>query len=375
VPIIGGGRLSGRAGRYTMGLISIRSDDEPTVAAQATTFNVMRLKRDVFGRSNIGALITHRSNAVAGNGSNAVYGVDGQFAHGFLNVNTYLAKSQTPALQGHDLSYRAQLDYNADRYGLELERLVVEDNFNPEVGFMRREDFRRNYARARFSPRPKQVRLIRKYTYEGSFEYDTDNANDLQSRYTRGIFKLDFQSGDSVSIEHMQTLERIDRPFIISESDNLVVPVGTYEFGNTIAQYTLGAQHRLAGTATFESGTFYGGYKKTAGLTGRLEVTVPFAIEPTISFNWLDLPQGRALAKLVSTRATYTMTTRMYMSALIQYSSTTTALTSSVRFRWEYIPGSELFVVYSEGRDTFPIHGTALENRGFVVKVNRLLRF
>ena len=377
VPIIGGGRLSGRAGRYTMGLISIRSDDfdDPTVSAVATTFNVMRVKRDVFGRSNIGALVTHRSNAVLGNGSNVVYGMDAQLAHGFTNVNAYVARSQTPGLHGKDLSYRTQLDYNADRYGLELERRVVDDNFNPEVGFMRREDFRRNYARARFSPRPKQVRVIRKYTYEGSFEYDTDNSNALQSRYGRGYFKLDFQSGDSVSVEQIQTLERIDRPFVISEADNLFIPRGTYEFGNTITQYTLGAQHRLAGTMTYETGSFYGGYKNTASLTGRVEVTVPFAIEPTISFNWLDLPQGQALAKVVSTRTTYTITPRMYMSALIQYTSTTTALTSSVRFRWEYIPGSELFVVYSEGRDTFPVHGTALENRGFVVKINRLLRF
>ena len=69
------------------------------------------------------------------------------------------------------------------------------------------------------------------------------------------------------------------------------------------------------------------------------------------------------------------MTTRMYLSALIQYSSTTTALSSNVRFRWEYVPGSELFVVYSEGRDTFPVRRTDLENRGFVVKINKLLRF
>jgi hypothetical protein len=151
--------------------------------------------------------------------------------------------------------------------------------------------------------------------------------------------------------------------------------VGTYQFGNTVTQYTLGAQHRLAGTATWETGSFYGGTKQTASLTGRFEVTIPFAIEPTVSLNWIDLPQTKVLAKLVSTRATYTMTPRMYMSALIQYSSTTTSLTSSVRFRWEYIPGSELFVVYSEGRDTFPVRRVDLENRGFVVKVNRLFRF
>jgi hypothetical protein len=36
---------------------------------------------------------------------------------------------------------------------------------------------------------------------------------------------------------------------------------------------------------------------------------------------------------------------------------------------------SELFVVFSEGRSTFPERGTELQNRGLVVKVNRLLRF
>jgi hypothetical protein len=375
VPIVGGARLSGRAGRYTVGLLDIRSDDAPSFGALATNFSVVRVKRDILRRSNIGALVTHRSNAIAGNGANAVYGIDGQYARQFLSINAYLAKSQTPGLNGRDLSYRTQLDYNADRYGLELERLVVDDNFNPEVGFMRREDFRRNFAKVRFSPRPKQVRLIRKYTYEGSFEYDTDNQNKLESRYFRGLFKLELQSGDSISVEQQRTLERIDIPFPISESDRLSVPVGTYEFDNTVAQYTLGAQHRLAGTATYEAGSFYGGHKQTAGLTGRLEVTVPFAIEPTVSFNWLDLPEGRILAKLMSTRFTYTMTPRMYLSALLQYSSTTTSLTSSVRFRWEYIPGSELFVVYQEGRDTFPVRRTDLENRGFIVKVNRLFRF
>ena len=141
-----------------------------------------------------------------------------------------------------------------------------------------------------------------------------------------------------------------------------------------MAAYFLGPS-TASGTATFETGTFYGGHKKTAGLSGRLEVTVPFAIEPTISFNWLDLPQGRALAKLVSTRATYTMTTRMYMSALIQYSSTTTALTSSVRFRWEYIPGSELFVVYSDGRNTLGSGYPDLLNRTLAFKITRLVRF
>ena len=71
------------------------------------------------------------------------------------------------------------------------------------------------------------------------------------------------------------------------------------------------------------------------------------------------------------------MTPRMFVAALVQYASSTTSLSTNLRFRWEYHPGSELFVVYTEGRDTLPPTGTAsaLENRGFVVKINRLIRF
>ena len=49
-----------------------------------------------------------------------------------------------------------------------------------------------------------------------------------------------------------------------------------------------------------------------------------------------------------------------------------------MRLRWEYSPGSELFVVYNEDRDTdslMPDRFAELRNRAVVVKVNRLFRF
>ncbi len=48
------------------------------------------------------------------------------------------------------------------------------------------------------------------------------------------------------------------------------------------------------------------------------------------------------------------MTPRMFVAALVQYSSSNTSLSTNLRFRWEYQPGSELFVVYTEGRTTLP---------------------
>jgi len=376
VPIIGGARLTGKAGPYSLGLVNIHTDDEPTASAQATGFTALRLRRDVLGRSNIGVIATHRSNALAAEEANTVVGADALFTfHQFLNISTYVAKSQTPGLRGGDVSYRAQTEYTGDRYGFEVERLVVGDHFNPEIGFMRREDFRQSFALARFSPRPRRANLIRKYTYEASLNYITDNQNTLESRELKGVFQVDLQSGDVVAAEYTRNFELVERRFTISETDGVRIPLGTYDFYNVKGSYQLGGQHRLSGTTALEVGTFYGGDKKTVSFTGRADVTIPLTIEPTISLNWIDLPADSVLTTLISARTTYTMTPRMFVSALVQYTSTQSVLSVNVRFRWEYLPGSELFLVYTEGRDTFPVGRLDLQDRGVVVKINRLLRF
>jgi hypothetical protein len=97
-------------------------------------------------------------------------------------------------------------------------------------------------------------------------------------------------------------------------------------------------------------------------------------MEPGLSVNWVDLDEGRFTTKLASMRATVPLTSRSFISALIQYNSSANAFSNSIRFRWEYQPGSELFVVFSEGRNTSGVGFPQLESRGFIVKINRLFR-
>ena len=65
----------------------------------------------------------------------------------------------------------------------------------------------------------------------------------------------------------------------------------------------------------------------------------------------------------------------MFASALLQYNSSDESIAANIRFRWEYIPGSELFVVFNEQRDTDARVFPALANRAVIVKINRLFRF
>lgn len=155
----------------------------------------------------------------------------------------------------------------------------------------------------------------------------------------------------------------------------MVLPVGGYGFGEISGSYQLGPQRKVAGTFDAAYGSFYSGNRTQAGYTGRMEITSQLAVEPRISINWVDLPEGSFTAKLVSARTTYTLSPRMFVGALVQYNSSNEVLTSNIRFRWEYQPGSDLFVVFSEGRDTLAPGFPGLQNRGFVVKFTRLFRF
>ena len=86
------------------------------------------------------------------------------------------------------------------------------------------------------------------------------------------------------------------------------------------------------------------------------------------------MPWGRGHNNLVSSRLTYTLSPRMFVSALVQYQSRTDSVSTNARFRWEYRPGSELFVVYNDGRNTLTRGIPDIQNRSFVVKVTRLFQ-
>jgi Domain of unknown function (DUF5916) len=375
IPIDAGGRLSGRVGRYSLGLIDINTGAEQSLGAPSTNFSVARVKRDILRRSAIGAIYTGRSDAPAGAGGNVAYGVDGTFAFfGNLNINSYWAKTDSRASNRGDSSYRAQLDYGGDRYGLQLERLVVGQNFNPGVGFVRRADMQRWVGEARFSPRPRNNRVVRRYSYSVGYAQIGDHLGRLQNRDRSLAFDTEFQNADRVGASYANSYEFLPSPFTIAPGVRL--PVAGYATDNVRVTYTRSIRHRIAGTTSVEQGSFYSGRKTTLGFTGgRVNAHARLSVEPSYTVNWVDLTQGSFSTHLLGSRITYTPTGLMFFSTFVQYNSSNSTFAVNSRLRWEYRPGSELFVVFNEDRDTRALGFPRLNNRAFIVKVNRLMRF
>ena len=375
VPIRAGGRLTGRTGAYSLGVLSIQTDGAPASGRPATNFSVVRIKRDVLRRSAIGVLATRRSGDGGTGGANLTYGLDGTFAFfDNLTVNTFWARTRTAGLVGDDTSHRAQLNYNADRYGLQLEHLAVGANFNPEIGFVRRDDMRRTFGEFRFSPRLPSVASVRRLSWTGSVNYIENGAGFLETRKQTGEFAIEFQNIDRLSVSHTRSYELLTRSFPIAPG--ISVSRGEYRFEETALRLNLGQQRPVAVNLGVSHGSFFDGNKTTFSATrGRVKLMNQFSVEPTYSLNRVRLGGGDFTTHLLGTRATYTISPLVFLSAFVQYSSSSELVATNARLRWEYRPGSELFVVYNEQRDARASGFPDATNRAFIVKVNRLFRF
>jgi hypothetical protein len=379
VPIDVGGRLTGKVGAWGVGILNIQTGDESVSASPSTNFTVARIKRDILRRSTIGAMFTNRNQLTSNQpGDNRAYGVDAAF--GFyqnIALGGYYARTDTTDLEGDNESYQAKFDWVPDRYGIRTEVLKVGSAYNPEVGFLRRSDFTRSFGSARFSPRPANMRAVRKFTYEANFEYYENGAGAVESRQSQGRFNVEFDNSDVFNIEANANYDLLVRPF--SPAPGHPIPVGGYHYNDLVMSYNLGAQRRLSGNIGLQIGEYYNGTIKALSFSqGRFAILKQFSVEPRFSINRIELPTGDFTQKQVGARTDYGFSPRMFASALLQYSSVDRTFSSNVRFRWEYRPGSEFFVVWTDEENTNPLdprERLELRNRAFVVKMTRLFRF
>jgi len=388
VPINVGGRLTGKLGKFAIGLMNIGTSGDAALKAEPTNFTVVRVKRDILQRSSIGAMITNRSVAASGTGTNAVYGLDGAFLLSqALTAGAYWAQSQTTGVHTDNQSYQGRLDYSVDRFGAKAEYLSVGGNFDPQVGFRRRSDINRSFGEVRFSPRPRSQAIVRKFTGTASGEYVENSAGLVETRIWRGHFDTEFASSDVAGFDVTRNYEFLRRPFTPAGSSAAIAP-GGYPFSDVALSYTFGAQRRASGTIRAQAGQFYDGTIRSLTIgpgntfsSARIAVMQRLAVEPTFSITRVERPTSSFTTRLVRARVDFGFTPLMFASGLVQYNSADRAFSTNLRFRWEYAPGSELFLVYTderdvrEDRDVTPTTVRGLKNRALVVKVNRLFRY
>ena len=395
VPIIAGGRLSGKAGGYNVGILNMqtqttrdsRTDD---LIAPANNFTVARVQRE-FGRSNVGAIFVNRQgvgDAAGSDNYNRAYGIDTALQtsqNGKLFA--FLAGTTSPESTGTDKA--GQLFYTYSKPGLfdvSGGYLGVGERFNPEVGFLPRSGYHFTTYRFGLAYQPEKYPSIRRFSPHVFERWWLGLDGDVQTM--RGHYHfLEIQpaSGGRWGLHVNREQDRPLEPFTIHEEPNgrtVVIPPGLYSWWYWTAEYFSDPSAPFSFRIQPTVGDFYNGTSTriNANVSGRLGSR--FTASVGLTRTDIDLPSGDFSTTLVPIKVSYSFTPLATLAALVQYNSRSTLASSNIRLAILNRSGTGLFVVYNDQRDTSPetraFRGLNEENligRSFIVKYAKLFDF
>ncbi len=370
IPIIAGGRLAGKSGKHNVGLLDIQTDNY--FSRPGENFLVGRYSHDVLSRSRVGAIFVNKESGGGSDRYNRTVGGDANLAVGKnLQVNSFVAKTATPGKDGRDLSYFGRIAYRDPAWNLYLNYLDVQENFNPEVGFVQRTGIKT--TKAHFNPTPRPAKWnIRVMDPMFVLTYTTDQQNRLVYRQQHFMTMATFDDGSSANVIYQRNLDVLDAPFRIAPG--VTIPIGSYNYDEWIFWYNTSPARRVYERFTYSPSEFYDGTRQNINATLGVRATSQLSAEFQYTRNDVDLPYGAFLANLGILHVDYAPSPRASIRTLTQYNSQTHDFSASVRFNWIYRPGSDLYIVYNGLQRTgLPENAFQPTDRQIVVKMTYLL--
>ena len=348
IPIDAGARLSGHAGRYELGFLSMKTREVRGVAP-ANEFTVARVKRQLPNRSSVGLIAVNRQSLTHFERKrpfNRTFGADAGVGLGrYINWQNYYARTQSPGLTRGAHAGLSSFRYDDSHHQASLSYREVGPDFNPEVGYLLRANYRRpgfGY-RHTFYPEAKHIRSI--YPHFQWNRWYTLGTNDLESEYWHNDYGMNWQGGESLSFQFNRSFERLDNPFEVFPGIKIVP--GRYGFSQVdLALSTNQSAPRFA-SGSIITGNFYSGTIRTLSLSGGIRKGANLTWSGSYTRNIINLREGDFTTDLAGFRFNWSFTSKSYLQTFTQYNSRINQVGTNVRFALLSTSSNGLFVVYN----------------------------
>ena len=375
IPIIAGGRLTGRAGAYGVGAMTIQTQGQGTRAGD--NFTTLRARRDVLRNSDVGAIFLSRQSAGASSDRNQVAGLDANFRFmKALSINGFLTRSFTPGVTGGQMAGKGSVAWNDNFVHTQYSFLTVGDHFRDDLGFIKRTGIRKHFADFGVRQRPEWLRKsgIRESHPHTRYNIYTDQSGAKVSHTNHVAEAIFFERGGVLEVQWNPRFERIATPFKI-RPDQSFAP-GSYSWNEFAAELETDHSRVISGSTIVTMGGFWNGTQRTvkAGVIVRPTYHLTFDVAMQRNDIRLPLPMHDFVTNLVSSRVGFAFNTRTFLDTLLQYNTDLKQFSANVRFDLIHRPLSDLFVVYNEQQLTSP-PSPVNPGRGLIVKYTHMLAF
>lgn len=354
VPIIGGGKITGKAGPYGIGMLNVstnkfldETDPDEIIDVSRTNYSVLRLTRDVFSGSRIGLIGINKQDTDT---YNRAGGLDFTYRPtDSLDIRGLWARTFEADVTGQSNALYVGSTWRNRDLRLEGSYTDIGENFNPEVGFIQREGIRRINSQVRYSPRLGKFGVRQIYTGpEFDFILNQDNQLETQEITLTNYFR--FESGSYIGFLPKRTTEHLDEDFEIR--DGIIIPPGEYSFTEMMIRGSTDDTKMLTGQYSVNFGNFYNGTKWGFTLNAGFKPNGRLNVQPIFQFNRVTLPQDAFNASIFGARVGYSFSTTLFAKIFAQWNSDDDIIAANFLLNYIYRPGSDFYLVFNQIYDT-----------------------
>jgi hypothetical protein len=357
VPILGGGRLYGRVGSWTLGALDARSG-----GSLETNDAVVRVRHDLFARSYVGAMAIQRSGPGV-EGAERAGGVDIDLplvVHGYnLEPSFWLGATHTPGIHGTRVAWRYGTDFPNDLFDNFVSLYRIESGFEPTLGFVRRTGIWETTGHVDFQPRPGVlgIRQLDLTVPIPTWDIIADERGSLTqpSDWQTASFEWrllggTLQSGDEFEANLQRLMDAPAEAFELFRG--VSVAAGRYWWTRGEVRYATSAVRPLSVDALVSWGDFYEGRSTETSLSATWRGGGHLILEADLDRNEVRLDTGHFVALQAGSRAEYAFSTRTDVLLFLQYNNAERRFDAQARFHWIPTLGDELYIVWNSGYST-----------------------
>jgi hypothetical protein len=348
IPILGGARLTGKAGKYDIGVFGIGTARNGEYAS--TNYSAIRMRREILEKSYVGFIATNRYSDGKFNSS---FGIDGALSFSnFLGNNNliiggFAAKTyDSETKNNNNTAYQLYVDYPNNLFDIYLRHYVIEENFRPEMGFVYRTGIKRFDWQIKTRPRINKAGF--KYFVFKIKNYRTLDlsGNLLEDFYEYRLFGFETRGVESFELNFQTRKEFLDEDFEIYEG--IIINKGMYKEKKWEIQFDTSKSRTLSAAIFYNFGDFYTGKRKELILEGRIKISRVFSLNIDYSYNNISLSNGKFKTYEPAVWINFNPTTNFFTSAFLQYNNKDKELVANIRLHLIPKAKSHIYLVYSE---------------------------
>jgi hypothetical protein len=373
VPILGGGRLSGRAGGVTIGALQILTDEVAGVQP-LNSYSVARVTKEYGSRSRFGLIGVQRLAVDSASNRNGTYGADARIGAGEAwTFDWWGATTTTPSRDGDAFGYSGRANYATAKWNHTARTIRVGPAFNPEVGFLNRTGGYQYYELSFMRiARNDNMKWLKQWNPHGSFRghYRLNGGEYTSGQWHVDMTELEFTQGGRFGPEFNYFHEYLALPFAIAPG--VVLPAGAYNYPVFGLDASTNPSAPLSILIRGDFGPFYNGTRNGGNATITFREGASLTTSLLVDYNDVRLDQGNFTRELVGARIAYFFTPRVFVQSLTQYSNQARAWTANARFAWLSTAGTGLFIVLNDAEQANGFFDwSAKQNRSLTIKYAR----